>query len=178
MHATLVLGEIIKNQFGQATRWNLANAYANGDDHGMFNKGDEPGVPLWNPRPVYFYMYYFQKFFGNYMVKSEVSGSSDIITYASRFDSGETGLIIVNKGEKPQIVNINIEGSRFYFYSLSGGTDNGNFSQSVFINGNAPSFKSGGPILNLKDLKAFSSKIDDEIKIESPAYSVQFILIE
>jgi len=30
-------------------RWNIANAYDNGDDHGMFNDGNEPGVPKWNP---------------------------------------------------------------------------------------------------------------------------------
>jgi hypothetical protein len=182
MHATLVLGELIKNKYGQATRWNLANGYANGDDHGMFNQGDEPGVPVWNPRPVYFYMYYFQKFFGNYMISSDVTGSDNIIAYASKFDSGHTGLILLNKGDSAQLVSIktNLKNnkSRFYFYRLTGGTDNGSFSQSVYVNGVAPSYTAGGPILNLKEIKAFSSLVNNEIKIDCPAYSVQFILIE
>jgi len=63
MHATIVLGELAKNKYGMASRWDLANGYNNGNDHGMFNHGDEPGVPVWYPRPAYYYMYYFQKFF-------------------------------------------------------------------------------------------------------------------
>ena len=34
MHAALTLGTFIKNQYGEASRWDLANGYANGDDHG------------------------------------------------------------------------------------------------------------------------------------------------
>jgi len=63
MHAAIVLGEMIKNKYGMACRWDLANGYENGNDHGLFNKGDEPGVPKWNPRPAYYYLYYFQKIF-------------------------------------------------------------------------------------------------------------------
>ena len=36
---------------------------------GSFNHGDEPAAPLWNPRPAFFYLYYFQKLFGDRMVK-------------------------------------------------------------------------------------------------------------
>jgi len=49
MHATMVLGELLKNQFGMASRWDLANGWNSGDDMGMFNAGDEPdGVSKWN----------------------------------------------------------------------------------------------------------------------------------
>ena len=68
MHAALTLGTFIQNGFGEASRWDLANGYANGDDMGMFNVGDEPNAPLWNPRPAFYYMYYFQRFFGDRMV--------------------------------------------------------------------------------------------------------------
>ena len=45
IHAVLVLGELIKQQYGQASRWDLANGYSNGDDQGILNNRDEPGVP-------------------------------------------------------------------------------------------------------------------------------------
>src|SRR5215831_393415 len=97
LHADLVLGELLKNKFGEASRWDLANGWSNGDDHGLFNSGDEPGAPKWNPRPAFYHMYYFQKYFGDQMVTSAVAGSTDIVSYASTFSSGQVGAVIVNK---------------------------------------------------------------------------------
>ena len=182
MHATLVLGELIKNKFGMANRWDLVNRWANGNDHGMFNYGDEPDVPKWNPRPVYFYMYYFQKFFGDHMVSSSVSGSKDVITYASKFSSGEAGIVVVNTGKTEQMTELNIHdfkyGNRCYIYSLTGGDDNGEFSQKVFVNGSGPDNITGGPVNNLQNIKALSQKINKGIKLVLPPYSVHFLLVE
>ena len=61
MHATILLGEAIKNKYGMTSRWDMANGWESGNDHGLFNIGDEPGVSKWNPRPAFYYMYYFQK---------------------------------------------------------------------------------------------------------------------
>ncbi len=57
LHATLVMGEVMKNQFGGACRWDLANGWSNADKQGMFSNGDEPGVPKWNARPAFFIIY-------------------------------------------------------------------------------------------------------------------------
>ncbi|MBN1182772.1 MAG: alpha-L-arabinofuranosidase [Bacteroidales bacterium] len=183
MHSVLVLGELMKNQYGQASRWNLANGYANGNDHGMFSQGDEPGVPKWNPRPVYYYMYYFQKFFGDKLVENTVEGSEDIIAYTSVFSTGDIGMVIVNKGTENQTVLINtdkgVNKSHFYFYSLTGGDDNGDFSQRVIINKVVPKRISGGPIEEFPDIKAWTARAGKEgIIIKSPVYSVQYILIK
>ena len=183
MHAALVLGELIKNKYGEANRWNIANAYAGGNDHGMFSKGDEPGVPKWNPRPAYYYMYYFQKFFGDQLIENSVEGSEDIIVYSSTFSTGDIGIVMVNKGSEQQIVTINadtnLDKSSIYFYSLTGGDDNEDFSQKVIINDVAPKRIAGGPIEEFRDIKAWTSKIGkDDLKILSPARSVQYILIK
>jgi hypothetical protein len=90
VHAVMVLGEFIKNQYSMASRWDLANAWDNGDDHGLFNNSlnssnTEPGAPAWNARPAFYYMYFFQKYFGDRMVSSEVTGSPDIFSYGSSF---------------------------------------------------------------------------------------------
>lgn len=183
MHATMVLGELIKNQFGMASRWDLANGWGpNGDDHGMFNQGDEPdGVSKWNPRPSFYYMYFFQKYFGDRMVSSTVTSSSDVLSYASSFSSGEAGVVVVNKGSSAQTVSININnfaaGSRYYYYTFTGGTDNGEFSRKVYINGNGPTGAAGGPA-NFLTLAASSATISGGIKVSVPAKSVIFLVAQ
>jgi len=182
LHAVLVLGECIRHQYGMAARWNLANRYEGGNDHGMFNFGDEPGVPRWNPRPVFFTMYYFQRFFGDHMIRSEVLGPGDIVSFASRFHSGEIGVIVVNKGIQTQKVVITFRnftpGKRYYLYSLTGDTTNGEFSPRVWVNGVGPNYATGGPIRDLERIPAWCGLVEKGIRFSSPPRSVQYILIE
>ncbi|MFC2137262.1 alpha-L-arabinofuranosidase [Bacteroidota bacterium] len=179
MHATLVLGELIKNKYGMGNRWNLANGWEEGNDHGMLSKGDESGVPLWTPRPPFHYMYYFQQYFGNYMIKTDESTNDDIICYASLFDSGEAGLAVINKGKKEMNISIEVEnyelGDNYYYHSLIGGDDHPEFSLNVVINGQKSEEKVGGP--NVLEVPAYSADTKNGIIIPSPAYSVQYILI-
>jgi hypothetical protein len=182
MHATMVLGELLKNQFGMAARWDLVNGWSNGDDHGMFSAGDEPdGVTKWNPRPAFYYMYYFQKYFGDRMVSSAVSNSTDVLSYASSFTSGDAGVVIVNKGTATQTISVNIQnfaaGTRYYYYTVTGGTDNGEFSRKVYINGNGPSGAAGGPA-NYTSLTANSSTQQAGITVSAPPRSVIFLVAE
>ena len=132
MHAAIVLGELMKNKYGLACRWDLANGWGGGNDHGMFSQGDEPDVPKWHPRAAYYYMYYFQKYFGDHMLNSAVSGNSNVLAYASKFSSGQVALVVINKSTSEQTVGVNLQnfgyGERFYLHSLTGGTDNGEFS--------------------------------------------------
>jgi hypothetical protein len=183
MHAAMTLGELLKNQFGMASRWDLANGWSNGNDQGMFNAGDEPdGVSKWNPRPAFYYMYYFQKYFGDRMVGSSVTGGAgDVLSYASSFSSGEAGVVIVNKGTVSQTVKVNISnfkpGTRYYYYILTGGTDNGEFSGKVYVNGNGPGGANGGPA-NYLDLNANSSSLAKGLKLSVPPRAVIYLVAE
>ena len=198
MHATLVIGELAARQFGMATRWDLANAYQGGNDHGLFNKGDEPGAPLWNPRPVYYYLYYFKRCFGDHVVRSEVSNDSAITVYASTFSSGEKGLVIVNTGTDGRDVRVEVASEalalrhpatpgsaalphpgalHYYYYLLTGGNDNGEFSAKVFVNGRGPSTASGGPD-DFETLPARSGTGDASgFLVRAPGRSVMFVVI-
>jgi hypothetical protein len=181
MHAAITLGELIKNGYGLACRWDLANGWAGGNDHGMFSQGDEPGVPKWHPRAAYYYMYYFQKYFGDHLLKSTVSGSQNVVAYASKFSSGEAALVFVNKGTSEQTVGVSLSdfgyGEKFYIHSLTGGSDNGDFSLKVFVNGKGPPFSSGGPT-NIEDVEPRAADMTEGIKFLSPGRSVQYVLIE
>jgi len=180
MHAAILLGEALQNKYGMTGRWDLANGWSNGNDMGLFNIGDEPGAVKWNARPAFYYMYYFQKMLGDRMLKSTVSGSSDVLSFASSFSSGEKGVIIINKGTTAQNVNITSNataGNRFYFYILTGGTDNGDFSRKVFVNGKGPDGISGGPS-SYTTLNAYSAETKNVIKVALPARSVVYVVID
>jgi hypothetical protein len=159
----------------------MANAWDNGNDHGLFNNGDEPGgVSKWNPRPAFYYMYFFQKMLGDRLLSSTVNG--DILAYASSFTSGEKGAIIINKTTSTQNTQIVLEkakaGNRYYWYTLTGGTDNGEFSRKIFVNGRGPAEASGGPANDYSAIKAYSSVTTNGIKIALPPRSVVYVVIE
>ena len=182
IHAAKTIGSIIKNQFGEASRWDLANGYSNGDDQGMFNNGDEPGAPLWNPRPSFYYLFYFQKFFGDRMVYDTLKGANaDITTYSSTFNSGQAGTVLINSGALSHVVAIDFQhfpaGSKYYWYILTGGTDNPPFSAQVYVNGTGPSTATGGP-LSYATLKAYSATLDGTIKISVPPLSVIYLVAD
>lgn len=183
VHATLALGEIIKNKFGQAARWDLANAWDNGDDHGTFNNGfSNPAEDAWNPRPSFFHMYYFQKFFGDRMVESAIrsnSGAGDLVAYASSFSSGEAGVILVNKGTSNRTVAVNFKhfkaGNRYYWYTLSGSNDNGEYSTKVLVNGQTNSGAVGGPT-DYSAVKAMAAPLTGTLKVAVPPGSVVYMV--
>jgi hypothetical protein len=184
IHAALTVGAFLRNQFGEASRWDLANGYANGDDQGMFNIGDEPNAPLWNPRPSFYYLYYFQKYFGDRMVYDTLRrtlNNPDITTYSSTFSSGQAGTVIINSGSGSHIVSVDFQhfpaGSQYYWYVLTGGSDNAPFSSQVYVNGTGPSSPSGGP-LNYATLKPYTAPLKGTIKLTVPALAVVYLVAD
>jgi len=177
MMAVITTSEFIKQNYGMSARWLIANW----ETDGMFYKGNNSNIPTWNPRPDVFYLYYLQRFFGDHII-STVSDQTNVLTYASTFSSGETGIIVVNKGTTEYTIRLDMPnhtvGERNYIYSVTGGIDNGDFSQIVNINDTSPVSPWWGPINELETISAKAHKIDGEIKFISPALSVQYILVE
>jgi hypothetical protein len=185
IHGVMVLGESLKNQISMAARWDLANSWDSGDDMGMFSNSSntseaEPNAGPWNPRPAFYYMYYFQHYFGDRMVSSTVTGSSDVLSYASSFTSGQAGDILVNKSSTGHTVTVLISnflpGTSYYYYVLKGGPDAA-FSRKVVINGNVTSAASGGPS-NFTAIPANASPINGGITVTVPAYGVVYLVAD
>jgi hypothetical protein len=183
VHAVMVLGEALKNQISMTSRWDLANAWDSGDDMGMFNNsapgGDaEPNAPAWNPRPAFYYMYFFQHFIGDHLVTT-TTNSSDIVSYGSSFSSGEAGVILVNQGSGDHVAEVNFknfaQGSTYYYYTLKGGTDNAPFSHEVFVNGAGPSGGSGGPS-TYATIAASSASTSGGIIVTVPQYGAVYLV--
>ena len=163
-----------------ASRWDLANGWNNGDDHGLFSTGDEPGVAKYAARPAFYYLYYFQKYFGDVMVEATSAGTN-ISVYASLFTSGEAGIVLVNKSNSDEVVELTLQnfkpGSRYYTYTLTGGTDNGLFSRKVYVNGLTTATEGGGPE-NYESIKAKSTLINGNIRLSVPKYAVVHLIVE
>jgi len=180
IHAVLVTGEAIKTGFGAALRWDLANDWSNGNDHGMFSYGNEPGIPQYAPRPAFFHLYYLQKYTGDVLLNSTLTPDSKVVVIPTAFHSGQVGATIVNMGSNQQVVRINIEnfrfGDRYFTYTLTG-TPNADFSRKVFVNGIGNILDAGGP-QNYESIKANASPTGDEIRIKTPPLSVTFVLVE
>jgi hypothetical protein len=104
-----------------------------------------------------------------------------VVSYASSFNSGEAGVVLVNKSTADQIVNINFKnyytGTNYYYYTLKGGTDNGEFSGKVLVNGNGPTGDFGGPA-NYKSISASISATSGGIKVSVPARGVVFLVVD
>lgn len=174
---TLTLGKFIQHGFGQTMMWDLINGFAEGDDHGMF-AAHEADVPMHNPHPSFFNYYYFKNYFGDVMIKSEVS-SDNLEVFASKFESGQSGTIIVNKTDKTEYVEIDFKdfdpGKRYFWYTLENPEP---WSRKVLINGNESDANAGGPV-NYKMIKPLSSElVNGKMVFTAPAYSANFIIIE
>ncbi|MEO5685026.1 MAG: alpha-L-arabinofuranosidase [Chitinophagaceae bacterium] len=179
--ATLVMGEALKNKYGMAARWDLLNGWSNGDDHGLFSSGDEPGAAKWDPRPSFYYMYFMQKMLGDRLVAASVVGNAGVKAYGSTFSSGQAGVALVNITTSAQVTEVKIKnfnvGSRFYWYSLEGSNDNGEFSRKVFVNGSGPAGVAGGP-LDYATLKASSAATSTGIRVSIPPRGAVYIVVD
>jgi hypothetical protein len=172
MQAVVLICEMIKNNFGLGARWFL-NTMLAGNDFGPDYTG--------HPFAEFYYLAYLQKFYGDVAINTS-SSNSNVLCYASKYSSGETGMIIVNKDATEQTISIGTDsvgvGDKFYMYTFTSDDDSGNFSPNVYINGKGPDNYQLGPFDLLFNIKAEAHTIDNELKFTLPGRSVQMIMIE
>jgi hypothetical protein len=175
MQAVVLICELIKNNFGLGARWLLISGEST-----MFYGGSDANY-LNHPHADFYYLSYLQKFCGDHAI-SAISSNSNILCYASKFSSGETGVIVINDGTTKKVINIDTKamgvGRHYNVLSFTGGTDNGDLSQNVFINGDGPAEYQWGPYGDMYGIPAYSYLTEGGLKFESPGKSVQMILIE
>ncbi|MCF8380586.1 MAG: T9SS type A sorting domain-containing protein [Bacteroidales bacterium] len=184
MHNLLGLKGIINEGIGLSCKWNLIWGFQDGETHGLITgEKDNPsveGIPAFFPRAPYFYIYHFKKFLGDVSVNN--TGSTDSIdVFSSAFQSGHTGIVLINKAKTSKIIAINHDdynlGERYYWYSLTS-ADGNMFARKVKVNGQTNSeYDAGGP-LNYKDVEAWSATTEGGVKLELPPFSATFLLTE
>ncbi len=181
LFSIMVMGEVLKSKYGLAARWDMLNGWDNGDDHGLFSSGNEPNVLRWSPRPSFYYLYFFQKMLGDRLVPTIVENAPGLAAYSSTYSSGDANVTIVNSSTSSQTIEIKFKnfkpGNRYYWYSLEGGTDNGEFSRKVSVNGNGTTAEAGGPE-TYATLKANSAINVNGVRVTVPARGAICVAIE
>jgi len=126
-------------------------------------------------------MAFMQKYFGDRMVSASVTGSGDINAYASSWSSGQSAIVVANTGTGDKTVSVTIKnfkpGTNYYWYTLTGGSDNGEFSRKLYINGAGPTGDSGGPA-DFGNIKAYQAAVQGGITITAPARSISFLVVD
>lgn len=69
------------------------------------------------------------------------------------------------------------KGNKFYWYTLTGGTDNGEFSRKTLVNGIEPAGAAGGPA-DYKTIAPDSSSAATGVRVFVPAKAAVFMVIE
>ncbi len=179
MQAVMLCCEMMRTGFGMSARWLVANW----DNDGMFYflDGNPTAIPKWNPRPDFYYLYYLQHFTGDHMLSSTVTGSADVHCWATTFSNGYVGVVLMNKSSVNLTVRLTPQnmgvGSRYYVYTLTG-VGEGEFPEAVAVNGYGPTGAAWGPIDSLDNVPAMAFPITNQIRISTPARTVEFVLLE
>jgi hypothetical protein len=113
---------------------------------------------------------------------SAATGTSSVACYGSSFSSGEAGVVLVNKANFDQVVTVTIKnfaaGSKYYYYTLKGGTDNAPFSHQVFVNGVGPANGTSGGPDTYATIAASSASISGGITVTVPKYGAVFLVAD
>lgn len=174
----MALGEFVEHEYGLVNIWDIANAYNNGDDHGMLTRND-PNRDNFSPNPSFYTYYLFNKMMGDKLLEVSPQEASDIRVYPSHFSSDQLGVMVINQGADQQQVELVFDDhqleSYFWSYTLEGSSLT---SREIFVNG-----QSGGPYsgpINYQDIEPIThhSNTPDKPVIEVPPYSVNFYLFE
>jgi hypothetical protein len=175
MQAVVLVCELMKNNYGLGARWLLLSGETT-----MFYGGSDADYSH-HPHADFYTLAYLQMMTGDHAIPA-ASSDKDMLCYATRFASGETGLVTVNKGTTEKTIGVDASavgvGSRYFVYSFTGGTDTGDFSPNVSINGFGPAENHWGPYDDLYGIPADAYPVAGEIKFKSPPRSIQMVLIE
>jgi hypothetical protein len=89
--------------------------------------------------------------------------------------------MMINTSTTDKAVEVKVnnfrKGSRFFWYTLTGAGDNGEFSRKVIVNGETTTAAGGGPT-NYKTIAPMSAFVAGGLRVTVPARAVVFMAIE
>jgi hypothetical protein len=108
-----------------------------------------------------------------------VSGDPDIVAFASKFDTGETGLVVLNYSDVPKDFSLNFAQQSTYdivyrYEVYADNIDEGN--TKFYVNGQTSTTTGGGPD-NLDIVLPYQATFQNNNIFTAHAYSINFITI-
>ncbi|NPA35661.1 MAG: T9SS type A sorting domain-containing protein [Chlorobi bacterium] len=181
---TQILGEVMKNGLGLSTTWTGEWKY-NPDDPDNQVKSllaiNDPDQYNYTPYPVFMSYYFYDKMFGDHMVASTVTNSTDVNAYASRFASGELGISVVNPTAEDVAIAVTVNNAynykltNVYWYEVRGSFEYRN--TKFYINEETGNTTGGGPD-NYDQILPYGKIFNNGDTIVIPPYSSNFIVIK
>ncbi|GAO44341.1 hypothetical protein [Flavihumibacter petaseus] len=182
MHTIAVINESLNNNIGVTIHDGLASWWNNGNSPGMFGLGDAgSSLDKGSPRPGFYYKWFANRFMGDRAITASISdGTAELLLYSTSFSNNYVGLVIENQSENAVTAKVDLKywnkGNQAYWYVLEGGTDNGEFSQKVIINGQGPTGNAGGPA-NYSTIPAYVSPATDGVVVSIPKRGTVMVAI-
>ena len=172
-----VLGRIVENKYGLATRWVGEWPWKTGT-HGLFAV-DDPDQVNYSFRQAYPVYHYFDKASGDFLLKS-ASENEQIKVFATAFGDGKKGLMVINSSGVEQSFNLNFSdnqnlGECWYYEIYANSTDE--TDKKFYVNGMTSVTKGGGPA-SLEGINPYQSDFNSETVFKVKKYSVTFFVFD
>ncbi len=181
-----VLGEVIKTGYGMVNLWVSEWNWSEADQESKgFLARNDPDQDDYTPRQSYMVYHYYEKCFGDQMVEA-ASNLSGIKVYASSFESGEIGLVVVNTSETEKSVQLDLSAmanggdfSKAYWYEMYANSIavSPSVDKKFFINGQTSTTTGGGPE-NLDAVQPYESVLEESSVFKVKKYSVNFLVLK
>lgn len=177
-----VIGELIKNRYGLANIW--VSEWKHNDTEANATAGflavEDPNQPDYSARPSYMPFHLYGKCFGDQMLASQINGSSALKVYASRFSSGEVGLVVINPTAIPEKATFRLDTTfkqyEAYWYELTAqNIEVGN--TRFYLNGQTAQTTGGGP-LHFTQIPFYKENQPEGKVFSALPWSVNFIVLQ
>ena len=172
------LATVIENSFSMSTIWvNEWNIEGN-HSKGLLAQNDSDQSD-YTPRPTYTPFYFYNKYFGDRMIETTVSGNDQVRAYASTFSSGEIGIVLVNYSSSSKKVSFDftdnsISADSIYWHSVHADNQNAG-NKKFYVNGQTSSTLGGGPKLDL--VPAFVAEYAQNNYLTLPKFSATYVVL-
>jgi hypothetical protein len=178
MFVTQILGEVIKNNLGLSALWVSEWKWNSTQEPKSFLALQDPAQDDYTARPSYMPYHFYGKCFGDRMLEVSLSGEG-VNAYASRFSSGEVGVVVINMNGTNTNVGFNLTGlnpATVQWYEVYSPTI-GEGDKKFFINGETGTTPGGGPT-NFYEIPPYKASFNGTETITLPGYSINFLVIE
>jgi len=169
---------------GAACNFSLKDHWrAENKDFGMFSNND-PILPNSSPYPSFYHFYFLNKTIGDKMNKIQIVPANDsLLCFASSFENGGIGMVIINKSETSQSIQIDLKdfkiGEKYYWYEIAKFDDGNIWSEKISINGiSNAKYTKGGPSENYAKISAWTKNTKQGIKLNIEGFSAIYLSIE
>lgn len=169
---------------GAACSFSLKDHWrAENKDFGMFSNND-PILPNSSPYPSFYHFYFLNKTIGDKMIKNQIVPATDsLLCFASSFENGGIGMVIINKSENSQSFQIDLQDFKieqnYYWYEISKFDDGNIWSEKISINGiSNAKYTKGGPSENYAKIPAWTKSTKQGIKLNIKGFSAIYLSIE